>query len=329
MEEIQKRCQKGQREFVGFYFLLFLPFRGSKYLLGAKWVNKVNQYFVRKKLKKQLKALKFYKPILVVGGAHIFPIINVFKAEKIIYHCSDDYTLVPSFPKSFQNIEKKLINICDLVVTTADELKYAKIKFNPNTISIPNGVDIDHFEKTQNKSTKIHKDLKLFSKPIIGYIGTVFRWINQDWIEFAALKNKNYDFIFIGPVTADVSRLKKIENIYFLGPKPYMQLPHYLKAFSVATIPFVIDGVTLKASPIKFYEYLASGIPIVSTDLPDLKDFSKVASLVSTKEEFSYSLKHIIEKDNDLLMDSRMKLAEKYSWNHRLIKLNKNILKLF
>ena len=80
---------------------------------------------------------------------------------------------------------------------------------------------------------------------------------------------------------------------------------------------------------LQFYEYLASGIPIVSTDLPDLKDFSKVASLVNTKEEFSYSLKHIIEKDNDRLMDSRMKLAEKYSWNHRLIQLNKNILKLF
>lgn len=309
-------------------FFYLLPFRGSKYFLGAEWVNSLNQYFVRKKLKKQLDDLKFNNPILIIGSAHILPIIDVFNADKIIYHCSDDYSLVPSFPKSFHNIEKKLINICDLVVTTADELKKAKIKYNANTISIPNGVDIKHFKKTQNIKTEIHNDLKLFSKPIIGYIGTIFRWINQDWVEYAAIENKSYNFIFIGPITTNIIKLQKINNIYFLGPKPYSQLPSLLKAFSVATIPFVIDGVTLKASPIKFYEYLASGIPIVSTDLPDLKDFSKVASLVKNKEQFSSSLREVIKNDNKKLKEYRMKLAENYSWNHRFLQFNENILKI-
>ena len=153
--------------------------------------------FCKKKLKKQLDDLKFNNPIVIIGSAHILPIIDVFNAERIIYHCSDDYSLVPSFPKSFQNIEKKLINICDLVVTTADELKKARIKYNTNTVAIPNGVDINHFKKTQNSKTEIHNDLKLFSKPIIGYIGTIFRWINQDWVEYAAIENKSYNFIFI------------------------------------------------------------------------------------------------------------------------------------
>ena len=89
-------------------------------------------------------------------------------------------------------------------------------------------------------------------------------------------------------------------------------MPSLLKAFSIATIPFVIDGVTLKASPIKFYEYLASGIPIVSTDLPDLKDFSKTASLVKNKKIF-ISLRNVIKNDNEKLKEHRMKLAENYS----------------
>ncbi|MBA64841.1 MAG: hypothetical protein CMG55_03470 [Candidatus Marinimicrobia bacterium] len=303
-------------------FFYFIPFRGSKYLFGAEWVNKVNQYFLRKKFKKQVKDLKFNNPILIVGSAHILPIIDIFKAEKVIYHCSDDYTLVPSFPRSFENIEKKLLTKCDQVVTTADKLKQAKEKFNSNIISIPNGVDIDHFKSTQSTAIKIHENLSSFSKPIIGYVGTIFRWINQDWIKYAAINNKNFNFIFIGPITTNISKLEGISNIYFLGPKPYSELPSYLKAFSIATIPFVIDGVTLKASPIKFYEYLSAGIPIVSTDLPDLKDFDKIVTLVKNKEKFSDSLVQVIKKENSERKEIRMKIAKKYSWKQRLKQFN-------
>ena len=306
-------------------FFYLLPFRGSKYLFGGKWINRINQHIVKNKLKQQLEDLGFSNPILVVGSAHIYPIVDVFNADKIIYHCSDDYTLVPSFPKSFKEIEKSLIKVSDLVITTSDELKKAKEHINPNTVAIPNGVNVNHFKMTQKIETKIHEDIKSFSKPIIGYIGTIFRWLNQDWVEYAALKNKNYNFIFIGPITTGISKLKRIKNIFFLGPRPYSSLPSFLKAFNVATIPFVIDGVTLKASPIKFYEYLAAGIPIVSTDLPDLKDFKDVASLVNTKEEFSDAIRKLIKIENDYLKKERMNLSEKYSWEGRFHQLNQFI----
>ena len=306
-------------------FFYLLPFRGNKYLFGGKWINWINQYFVKNKLKQQLEDLGFNNPILVVGSAHIYPIVDAFNAEKIIYHCSDDYTLVPSFPKSFKEIEKNLMKVCDLVITTADELKKAKEHMNANIVSIPNGVNVHHFKLTQNIRTMIHEDIKQIPKPIIGYIGTVFRWIDQDWIEYAAKEHKDYNFIFIGPVTTDISKLQKLRNVFFLGPKPYDSLPSFLKAFSVAIIPFVIDGVTLKASPIKFYEYLASGIPIISTDLPDLKYFYDVVSLVNNKEDFCNQIKITIENDNNSLMLKRMKLAESYSWEKRFNQLNKYI----
>ena len=74
-----------------------------------------------------------------------------------VYHCSDDYTLVPSFPESFAEVEQSLIKECDLVVTTADELKESKKKYNPNTISIPNGANTNHFFKAQHINTKFEK----------------------------------------------------------------------------------------------------------------------------------------------------------------------------
>ena len=277
------------------------------------------------KLKKQLSELNFVNPILFIGGAHALPLLDDYKDSFKIYHCSDDYTLVQSFPQSFKTIEKKFIKKCDLIITTADELKRSKQHLNSNIISISNGANIDHFSQTQKSHIKIAEELKQISNPIVGYIGTIFEWINQDWIYYAAEENSNYSFIFIGPITTNISKLKNRKNIYFLGPRPYEDLPKYLKAFSIAIIPFTIDGVTLKASPIKFYEYLASGVPIVSTALPDLEPFKEISSLVTTKDEFNEQIIALINNDNNELKSKRMQIAKSYSWEARFNQMNEHI----
>ena len=306
-------------------FFYLLPFRGSKYFFGSKHINRFNQYLVKKKIKNQISKLKFDNPILVVSSAHIDPIINEFNFKKIIYHCSDDYTIIPSFPEDFPKVEESLISKCDLVVTTADELMKAKRRFNKNTISIPNGANVEHFSSVQNSKTIISNEMSIFEGPIIGYIGSVFQWLDTSWISFAAEKFPEYDFVFIGPLQIDITVFKKYKNIHFLGPKPYEVLPTYIKAFKVAVIPFVIDGVTLKASPIKFYEYLSSGIPIVSTELPDLLPFKDDVYLVKGKEDYASSIKLATKNDDVTQKKRRMEIAKKYSWESRFKTLNNHI----
>ena len=104
-------------------------------------------------------------------------------------------------------------------------------------------------------------------------------------------------------------------------------MPKYIKAFNVAVIPFVIDGVTLKASPIKFYEYLSSGIPIVSTELPDLLTFKDHVYLVKNKEDYIHCIKESINNDSISSMNVRMEIAKKYSWEYRFQTLNHHIEK--
>ena len=113
-----------------------------------------------------------------------------------------------------------------------------------------------------------------------------------------------------------------------MGSRPYKDLPKYLKAFSLAIIPFTIDGVTLKASPIKFYEYLASGVPIVSTALPDLEPFRDITSLVTTKDEFNKQIIALINNDSNELKSKRMEIAKRYSWEARFNQMNEHIDKL-
>jgi hypothetical protein len=306
-------------------FFYLLPFRGSKYFFGSEYINRFNQYLVKKKIKSLISKLKFDNPILVVASAHIDPIINEFNFKKIIYHCSDDYTIIPSFPEDFPKVEESLITKCDLVVTTADELMKAKRRLNKNTISIPNGANVEHFSSTQNSGTVISNEMSIFKKPIIGYVGSIFQWLNTSWISFAAEKCPEYDFVFIGPLQIDITKFKKYKNIHFLGPKPYSVLPSYIKAFKVAVIPFTIDGVTLKASPIKFYEYLSSGIPIVSTELPDLLPFKDDVYLVKEKEEYVGCIESAINNDSKARINRRMKIAKEYSWESRFKTLNNHI----
>lgn len=327
-----KRYKSGYKEvsknlWVTTFFYL-LPFRGSKYFFGNEMINRINQYFVKNKLQKQISELKFDNSVLIVASAHINPILNKFNFKKIIYHCSDDYTVIPTFPKSFPIIEQKLIKKCDLVVTTADELMNAKSTFNQNTISIPNGANVKHFSSAQNLKTIISEDMNKFKKPTVGYIGSIFQWLDIEWIDFAAKNLPQYEFIFIGPIQIDISNLMMKKNIHFLGPKPYKDLPKYIKAFNVAVIPFVIDGVTLKASPIKFYEYLSSGIPIVSTELPDLLTFKDHVYLVKNKEDYIHCIKESINNDSISSMNVRMEIAKKYSWEYRFQTLNHHIEKI-
>ena len=324
-----KRFIKGpveveKRLWVTTYFYI-LPFRGKKYLLGGEWVNALNQYIIKRVFTKQIKDLGLVKPIFIVGDAHAHPLLKTIDKKSIIYHCSDDYTLVPSYPESFPELEKKFIKECTLVVTTAEELKKAKQVYNSNTIAIPNGANIEHFFQTQDDKIRIANDIVSLRKPIVGYIGSVFRWLNLEWIEYAAKNNQDCTFVFIGPITIDISKIKREKNIIFLGPRNYNDLPSYLKGFDIATIPFTIDGVTLKASPIKFYEYLASGVPIISTDLPDLKDFRHLVSLVQTKEEFSNSISYEIENNSQEKIKDRMNIAKNFSWQARFDALNEAI----
>ena len=101
-----------------------------------------------------------------------------------------------------------------------------------------------------------------------------------------------------------------------------------MKAFKVAVIPFVIDGVTLKASPIKFYEYLASGIPIVSTELPDLMKFGDVSYLAKNKSEYVDFIELALERETVKSMKNRMEVSKKYSWEYRFKALIKEIDKI-
>ena len=144
-------------------------------------------------------------------------------------------------------------------------------------------------------------------------------------IAHAAEARPDWRFVFVGPIATDVSQLQVLPNVHFLGPRPYADLPGYLKGFDVTTVPFIFHDVTLRASPIKFYEYLASGVPVVASRLPDFEPFAHLAGIVTTPEEFVTALEDAIAYDTLDKRQARMAEAQNHSWEVRFTQIDRLI----
>jgi glycosyltransferase involved in cell wall biosynthesis len=301
-----------------------LPYHGRS-LLGARWVNTLNQQVIRPQLHRLLRRLGFRHPIVVAGGAHALPLLAGWSPRLLVYHCSDDYTRQPTFPRSFRALEHDFIRRCDLIITTAEALRRAKAHLHPHVHAVSNGAEVEHFAQTQHPQTVPAPELMGLPRPIVGYIGTIFEWIDQEMIAQAARARPQWSFVFVGPCTTSLGRLRGLGNVHLIGPRPYRDLPGYLKAFDVAMVPFVRHDVTMRASPIKFYEYLASGVPVVATRLPDFEPLGHLAELVAAPAEFVPAIERAILTNTSPARAMRMTEARRHSWEARFAQIDRLI----
>ena len=297
---------------------ILLPFPYS-------WIaRRINKFLLLPVLEKWLKVLDFSDPIIWVflpTGISLDIIDNVNK-KLIIYYCIDNLSVSSPLAKKVRFTERKLLKKADLVFTTSKAL-YDYCSVYSGKVSIfPFGVNIDSFEKASSAESKIPQELSGIKGPIVGYVGGIHKWIDQDLVKKAALKLSDLAFVFIGPLQTDVSLLSGIKNIYFLGHKNHAELPYLIKYFSAGMIPYVISDYTTNVYPTKLNEYLAMAKPVVSTALPEVKMFNQkygnIVYLSSATEEFCRHIRTALEEDNALLRKRRIEAARDNSWGSRI-----------
>jgi len=262
--------------------------------------------------------------------------VERFPGSKLIYDYIDELDVFDAAgftEKEMIESHKFLVSNADLVVCTADKLLEDVQILNPKkAILSPNAVDIDHFKNISNES--IPEDLKKiinFKKPIIGYYGAIAEWFDYKLLEEIAKKRSEYEFLMIGPLDYDKTlkqnkHLFKIKNIHFVGPKKYTELPTYLSKFSVAIIPFVINGITESTSPVKLFEYMAGGKPIVTTDMRECRKYKSVF-IAKNADEFVELLDQAIKKDDDKAYKKILDYeASDNTWASRANQIIENII---
>jgi hypothetical protein len=308
--------------------LFTLPFQGRARVLSERFSLLLLNAYLRIFAVKPDVAL-FYSP------QDVF-IVNLLKSKKvkIAYDCVDEHLAFPNVVdiSKVLTAETQLVVKSDVVTVVSGRLWRKISRINPNCFTIPNAADFVHFNKAMNMRAR-PAEMKNLKRPVVGFIGAIWDWINIDLICKIATLHPEYSIVLIGPVYYGSSKLAEHSNIIVVGHKQYGSLPEYLSAMDVCLIPFKINELTLASSPIKMYEYLAAGKPVVSTDLPEVRaSASELVYIGEDDKDFIEKVEIAIDEkkriDRETLVARRMMFAQENSWEKRVDTLERLLVRL-
>jgi len=248
-----------------------------------------------------------------------WPLVETLKRSfggTLIFDCMDDHGGFSTKTYHALSAERTLIRRADLVVASSAVLEERCLALNPRTIRVRNGTEFDHFHNAQRNGSLDDYAVK----PIVGYYGAIAEWFDAELLAYCAGKRPDWNFVLIGStVGANIKPLQGLSNVLLLGEKPYANLPGYFAYFDVCVIPFKIIPLTLATNPVKFYEYVSAGKPVVSVRLPELEPYEQDCYLASGADEFLARLdKAMAERHDTRLIARRIELARENSWDARV-----------
>lgn len=229
----------------------------------------------------------------------------------IVYDCMDHHAGFSNNEAEILTEEDRLIATADQVIVTASRLATQLGKRNPPIIR--NAAEVDFFSYPPGSLLWERK------RPTVGYFGAISEWFDVDLLIQSAEAYPDWDFVLIGHVYgADIARASSLPNVHFLGEQAYVDLPAFLYAFDVCIIPFLVTELTLCTNPVKIYEYMSAGRPVVAVDLPEIAMLGDLVHVASTPDDFVRKLGDAMaEAENPLLSQKRMNWAKEQSWGHR------------
>ncbi len=237
-----------------------------------------------------------------------------------VYYIGDEFSEFTQLDTGLVGrLERDLLVNSDLLLVVSDKLLESKSHFNPLVYKIPHGCDYEHFAQTQRLTEDdIPADLEKIPCPRIGYYGLIRDWFDFEMLRDIFGKHPEWSLVLVGPCDTDVSMVSGLPNIYMLGSRPYEELPAYLKGFDVCIIPYRDIEITRNANPLKLLEYMASGKPIVCTDLPSVYPYRDGLVIAETTSEFEEGIRASLDEDDPKAMEAREDIARANSWRSRV-----------
>jgi len=296
----------------------FLPFS-----LRSESLNSINKSLLVRCIRSAMERLEFRRPIVAVSHPSHHEMVGQFDEEFSFYDCMDHYTLLPdrrANPVVLAAMERKLVNKADLVFVTSEALHRGQEPDGSKWVLVRNGVDLDHFDPDGCRLGEPDQELAGIPGPIIGYIGGIGSWFDGDAVAHLAASRPDLSLVLVGPVLdrATARKLRFSPNVYLLGQKPYQDLPRYLDAFAVCLIPFQVNELTRTVNPVKLYEYLATGKPVVAAELDEVTRYRDIVSLYATKEELVKQVERALREQDPEAARLRVRVAGENTWRRRV-----------
>lgn len=297
------------------------------------WIGRLNQAILGWKIQRAMRKLSYYRPVIWTFLHQSAQIINRTKNSGSIYHCVDDWPeLLPmagmGAPNQIKRDEWDLINGVGTVITVSEKLLGHYQLPARKVFFIPNGVDTTLFNP-DSAERRIPFEMTNLPRPIIGFSGSLGRWIDIDLIIQTARSFPDAAIVIIGlnEKNPETQKLEAEKNILFLGMKSRREVPQYIGQFDVCLMPFAMTSVGQGLVPLKMFEYLSMGKPIVATNSTSLEKFKDVLFLADSPPEFLQQVGRAISDADAAGVRRRREKAFEYSWSARILAYDKAIAK--
>jgi glycosyltransferase involved in cell wall biosynthesis len=312
------------------YTPIVLPFPHNPYAV------KINEQILNTSLKflRASRGMKDFQlwTFLPTAGQYLGKLGEAFT----VYYCTDEWSHFSNLEKDrIVTMERELCQRADIVFTTATRLLERRLPYNPETHLALHGVDQAHFAKALDPATVVAEEVRDLGHPVIGFIGLIQDWVDLELIRYLAEQRKHWTIVLIGKSLVDMTRLEGLPNVKILGRKPYEALPTYCKAFDIGLIPFVTNELTLNVNPIKLREYLSAGLPVVSTDIPEVARYVeahgglKDACAVATeKDDFLAAIDRLLANDSPAARKQRSDAMLEETWERVVGRIGDQVMRV-
>jgi glycosyltransferase involved in cell wall biosynthesis len=276
---------------------LVIPFKHQWKLVGFinRWMldRAITRFFKKQNFQGQETILWTYHP-------YVLDYLDSVKYGSLVYHCVDDLSAIPGIDsEAFIRKEEDLLKAANVVFATSNKL-YEKCRLiNKNTYEFPNVVDWEHFSQAFSPGPD-PEDLKNIPHPRLGYVGVLSDFkVDFELLLSIAAERPDWHIVLIGEEREGqhnpiVQILKAMENVHFLGYKKYEELPKYMRGLDVGLLPTLINQYTDSMFPMKYFEYIAAGLPVVATEIKSLVAVNEDVAKMTSHKLFKKSIEDSI-----------------------------------
>ena len=284
------------------------------------WFTAFNYEFVSNAINEAISFLNMKGSILLLQNPMAIGVTKTCNCKYFVFDAIDNWIYHPQMPdkKLIQNNYEYINQNADLIITVSKAL-LGMFPKNKNLHWIPNGVDVNYFYSAVKQIPTSNK--------VVGYVGKIQDRVDFDLVEDCLKRFKNTQFVFLGPIYTQREKVRYLskyyDNVAFKGDIHYSRLPDEMKKFDVAIIPHKVDLFTNSMNPIKLYEYLAAGKPVVTTDVAGTSSISPYVKIAKDSADFIIKLNDLLKEqiNSKDVIDS---IPDECTWDNRV----KNMIEL-
>jgi glycosyltransferase involved in cell wall biosynthesis len=293
----------------------------------SRLAGSINHRIVAHTLRRFIRRFTGSQPILwtFLPTPLVHDLIRDLDPELTVYYCVDDLPSSSPGARRLAPSDAALLQTADLVFVTSENLRRRAASVRDEVHLFPFGVDYETFERVRTGIGPPPEELWTVPRPIVGYVGGLNEKLDQELLAEVVRRRADATFILVGPIETDVSSLLRWPNVRLLGARPYAEIPRYIKEFAVGIVPYRLTEYTAHVYPNKLNEYLAMGVPVVSTDLPEIRRFNELTGdlirVAGDAEMFANALQAALAEVDDASPERRIQAARRNSWAPRVAEM--------